>query len=230
MSPPRTLVLLRHGQSEWNREGRFAGWMDVPLTPLGGQQARNAGRFMQQHGMDFDLCFTSVLARATHSAWHCLDAMDRTWLPTVRSWRLNERHYGALHGLSKADMVEQFGSAQVQRWRRGYATRPPPEGADGTARFSADPRYTGVAVPASESMADTVTRLRPFWTHEIRPALNAGARVLVVAHGTSLRALIKLSSGVSAGEMTSIDVPNGVPMVTEVDRAGYGRRPVPLYD
>lgn len=180
--------------------------------------------------MDFDLCFTSVLARATHTAWHCLDAMDRTWLPTVRSWRLNERHYGALHGLKKADVIRQFGAAQVQRWRRSYATRPPPGGPEECDHFRTDERYADVLVPASESMADTVSRLRPFWIHDVRPALNVGGRILVVAHGTSLRALIKLISGMGTGAMTSLEIPNGVPMVTEVDGAGHARPPQPLYD
>lgn len=225
-----SLVLLRHGQSEWNQDDRFAGWVDIPLTPLGVEQARKAGIFMRQHRLDFDACYTSVLKRATHTAWHCLDAMERTWLPTVHSWRLNERHYGALHGLSKLEMASQFGDEQVRRWRRSYSTRPPAASAEDCARFGADPRYAGVEVPASESMADTVARLRPFWSQAIRPALNAGARTLVVAHGTSLRALIKILCNVSATEIASLEIPNGVPLVTEVDKGGRAHYPSPLYD
>ena len=225
-----TLVLLRHGQSEWNQDDRFAGWVDIGLTPLGVTQARTAGAFLKQHGLGFDVCYTSVLQRATHSAWHCLDAMDRSWLPVVRSWRLNERHYGALHGLSKVAMASQYGDEQVRRWRRSYSTRPPAASAEDCAGFRGDPRYAEAEVPASESLADTVMRLRPFWTQAIRPALHEGARSLVVAHGTSLRALIKILCGVSTAEIASLEIPNGVPLVTEVDRSGKTPYPIALYE
>jgi 2,3-bisphosphoglycerate-dependent phosphoglycerate mutase len=219
------LVLLRHGESEWNHEGRFAGWIDVALNATGIEQARRAGSGMRAEGLDFDVCYTSVLKRATHTAWHCLDAMDRTWLPVTRSWRLNERHYGALHGLNKSACAREFGEEQLRLWRRSYATRPPvADGAD-TIRFDAERRYRGVPIPVTESLQDTVARVRVFWEESIRPAVESGSRVLVVAHGTSLRALVKILRDVPEDEIARMEIPNGVPLVFNVEHEGRDRLP-----
>ncbi|QDL38697.1 2,3-bisphosphoglycerate-dependent phosphoglycerate mutase [Rhodoferax sediminis] len=218
------LVLLRHGESEWNREGRFAGWVDVALTATGIEQARRAGITLRDRLFDFDLCYTSVLRRATHTAWHCLDAMDRTWLPTIRSWRLNERHYGALHGLNKAATANAYGEEQVRLWRRSYDTRPPALSAAGTRSFTADRRYADMHVPASESVEDTVARVLPFLEQFIRPSVSSGTRALVVAHGTSLRAMIKILCGLTPSEIVRTEISNGVPLVVELDKWGKARR------
>jgi 2,3-bisphosphoglycerate-dependent phosphoglycerate mutase len=224
------LVLLRHGQSEWNLEGRFAGWVDVALTSAGVEQARRAGRFLRQQGFDFDCCYTSVLKRATHTAWECLDARDRCWLPTERSWRLNERHYGALHGLRKAAVESEFGAEQLRLWRRSFGTRPPASAPGDRDGFLHDPRYAAISVPSSESLADTVDRVLPFWKQAIRPMLAAGGRALVVAHGTSLRALIRILCNTNASEIAKLEVPNGVPLIVEFDAGGHARPPYCLHE
>jgi 2,3-bisphosphoglycerate-dependent phosphoglycerate mutase len=211
---------MRHGESTANLDGTYAGWSDVSLTSAGIEQARAAGRLLKEEGLEFDLCFTSVLRRATHTVWHCLDAMDRTWLPVRTSWRLNERHYGALQGLDKAGTEATFGPQQVRSWRRGYTTRPPAAAPEARRASLADPRYATLDpadVPCSESMHDTVVRLRPLWEEAIAPGILRGERVLVVAHGTSLRALMKLLSDLREEEIEQVEIPNGVPTVYELD-------------
>ena len=213
------LVLLRHGESAWNRDNRFAGWTDVSLTMTGIEQARQAGLTMRDHRLEFDVCFTSVLKRATHTAWHCLDAMDRTWLPTIRSWRLNERHYGALHGLSKSATVRAYGEEQVRLWRRSYETKPPAQSIADTQRLAQDPRYASAEVPPSESLQDAVARILTCWEDSIRPSVSSGARGLIVGHGTTLRAFVKILTEQSGGSgVARLEVPNGVPLVFELDR------------
>ncbi len=214
------LVLIRHGESTWNLENRFTGWTDVDLTPTGVNQAREAGRLLRAQGYDFDLAYTSVLKRATRTLWHVLDEMDRTWLPVVHSWRLNERHYGALQGLNKADMARQYGDAQVLVWRRSYDTPPPaleptdPRSERGDVRYAAlDPAQ----VPLTECLKDTVARVLPFWNDAIAPAIRSGQRVVVAAHGNSIRALVKYLDGVSDTDIVGLNIPNGVPLVYELD-------------
>jgi 2,3-bisphosphoglycerate-dependent phosphoglycerate mutase len=214
------LVLIRHGESTWNLENRFTGWTDVGLTPLGVHQAMQAGALLRAHGFDFDVAYTSVLKRATHTLWHVLDAMDRTWLPVVHSWRLNERHYGALQGLNKADMAREYGEEQVLVWRRSYDTPPPPLAADDPRRESADRRYAKLKpeeVPLTECLKDTVARVVPFWDESIGPAIRAGKRVVVAAHGNSIRALVKHLDGISESDIVSLNIPNGIPLVYELD-------------
>lgn len=214
------LVLIRHGESTWNLENRFTGWTDVDLTPTGIAQAQQSGRLLRAEGWDFDLCYTSVLKRATRTLWHCLDEMDRTWLPVVHSWRLNERHYGALQGLNKADMAKQFGEQQVLVWRRSYDTPPPAlDPADPRSERS-DVRYARLApgqVPLTECLKDTVERVLPFWNETIAPAVRSGQRALVVAHGNSIRALVKYLDGVSDSDIVGLNIPNGIPLVYELD-------------
>jgi 2,3-bisphosphoglycerate-dependent phosphoglycerate mutase len=214
------LVLLRHGESVWNRENRFTGWTDVDLSEAGLEEARAAGRLLRAEGFDFDLTYTSVLKRAIRTLWIALEEMDRLWLPEAKSWRLNERHYGALQGLNKAETAAKFGEAQVLAWRRSYDT-PPPALAAGEARdAAADPRYAGLSraeVPLTECLKDTVARVLPYWNGTIAPAVRAGRRVLVAAHGNSLRALIKHLDGVSDADIVGLNVPTGVPLVYELD-------------
>ena len=214
------LVLIRHGESTWNLENRFTGWTDVDLTPTGVDQAKAAGRLLKAEGYDFDLCFTSVLKRATRTLWHTLDEMDRTWLPVVHSWHLNERHYGALQGLNKADMAKQFGDAQVLIWRRSYDTPPPAlEPADPRSERG-DRRYADLGpegTPLTECLKDTVARVVPFWNESMAPAIRAGKRVVVAAHGNSIRALIKHLDGISDSDIVSLNIPNGIPLVYEFD-------------
>jgi len=214
------IVFLRHGESDWNRENRFTGWTDVDLSTAGVEEARAAGRLLRAQGMDFDIAYTSVLKRAIRTLWLALEEMDRFWLPVEKSWRLNERHYGALQGLNKAETAAKFGEAQVLAWRRSYDT-PPPALAAGDARdAAADPRYAGLAraeVPLTECLKDTVARVLPYWNSAIAPAVRAGRRVLVAAHGNSLRALIKHLDGVSDAEIVALNVPTGVPLVYELD-------------
>jgi 2,3-bisphosphoglycerate-dependent phosphoglycerate mutase len=213
------LVLLRHGESVWNRENRFTGWTDVDLSGAGVEEARAAGRLLAAEGFDFDAAFTSVLKRAVRTLWLALEEMDRCWLPVEKHWRLNERHYGALQGLHKAETAAKFGEAQVLAWRRGYDTRPPAL-APGDPRHEAkDPRYAGVEVPLTECLKDTVARVLPYWSSAIAPAVRAGRRVLVAAHGNSLRALIKHLDGVSDADIVGLNVPTGVPLVYELDNA-----------
>jgi 2,3-bisphosphoglycerate-dependent phosphoglycerate mutase len=212
-----TVVLLRHGESEWNQDDRFAGWEDVALTAKGAEQARRAGTCMRRQGIEFDVCYTSLLRRATHTAWHCLEAMDRSWLPIERSWRLNERHYGALQGLSRSDTARRFGPEQVRLWRRSYATRPPQASAAATALLARDPRYAGVAIPSGESLEDTVARVSTFWEQTLRPSVLAGRTVMAVAHGTSLRGLLMIVTGRSEEDIVRTEIPNGVPIVMDLD-------------
>ena len=211
------IVLLRHGESVWNRENRFTGWTDVDLSPAGVEEARAAGRLLRAQGYAFDLAFTSVLKRAIRTLWLVLEEMDRVWLPVEKHWRLNERHYGALQGLDKAETAAKFGEAQVLAWRRSYDT-PPPALERRDARYEGgDPRYAGAEVPLTECLQDTVARVLPYWNSAIAPAVRAGRQVLVAAHGNSLRALIKHLDGVSDADIVGLNVPTGVPLVYELD-------------
>ena len=214
------LVLLRHGESTWNLENRFTGWTDVDLTPTGLAQAVSAGRLLKAEGFDFDLAYTSVLKRATRTLWHVLDEMDRTWLPVVHSWRLNERHYGALQGLNKADMAKQYGDEQVLIWRRSYDTPPPALDPQDPRCERGDRRYARLEagqVPLTECLKDTVARVLPFWNESMAPAIKSGRRVVVAAHGNSIRALIKYLDGISDTDIVSLNIPNGTPLVYELD-------------
>lgn len=214
------IVLLRHGESAWNRENRFTGWTDVDLSDAGVAEARTAGGLLKAQGLAFDIAHTSLLKRAIRTLWLALDEMDCLWLPVEKSWHLNERHYGALQGLNKAETAAKFGEAQVLSWRRSYDT-PPPALAPGEARdAAADPRYAGLArgeVPLTECLKDTVARVLPYWNSAIAPAVRAGRRVLVAAHGNSLRALIKHLDGISDADIVGLNVPTGVPLVYELD-------------
>jgi 2,3-bisphosphoglycerate-dependent phosphoglycerate mutase len=214
------LVLIRHGESTWNLENRFTGWTDVDLTDTGIAQAKNAGRLLKAEGYEFDVAYTSVLKRAIHTLWHCLDEMDRQWLPVVHSWRLNERHYGALQGLNKADMAKQYGDAQVLVWRRSYDTPPPAlENADPRCERG-DLRYAKLdpaQVPLTECLKDTVARVLPFWNESMAPAIKAGKRIVVAAHGNSIRALVKYLDGISDEAIVGLNIPNGIPLVYELD-------------
>ncbi len=216
------LVLVRHGESTWNLENRFTGWTDVPLTATGVSQAREAGRLLREAGFDFDLAYTSVLKRAIWTLWHCLDTLDRTWLPVRHDWRLNERHYGALQGLNKADMARQYGEAQVLAWRRSYDTPPPAlEPSDPRVERS-DPRYARLdpgQIPLTECLKDTVARVMPCWNESLAPAIRSGQRVLVAAHGNSIRALVKYLDGMSDHDIVGLNIPNGVPLVYELDES-----------
>jgi 2,3-bisphosphoglycerate-dependent phosphoglycerate mutase len=213
------LVLLRHGESGWNRENRFTGWTDVDLSAQGVEEARAAGRLLRAEGYAFDLAFTSLLKRAIRTLHLALEELDQLWLPVHKDWRLNERHYGALQGLNKAETAAKFGEAQVLAWRRSYDT-PPPALDAGDARYEArDPRYRGIAVPKTECLKDTVARVIPYWVSAIAPAIRTGQRVLVAAHGNSLRALIKHLDGVSDADIVALNVPTGVPLVYELDAA-----------
>ncbi len=223
------LVLIRHGESTWNLENRFTGWTDVDLTPTGIAQAQEAGRLLREGGWEFDVCHTSVLKRAIHTLWHCLDAMDRAWLPTVKSWRLNERHYGGLQGLNKAETAKKFGDDQVLVWRRSYDVPPPPLEADDPRSERADPRYARLQpheVPLTECLQDTVARVLPYWNESMAPAIKAGKRLLVAAHGNSIRALVKYLDGISDDEIVGLNIPNGIPLVYELDA---GLKPIRRY-
>jgi 2,3-bisphosphoglycerate-dependent phosphoglycerate mutase len=214
------LVLIRHGESIWNLENRFTGWTDIDLTPTGVSQAISAGQLLKAEGYDFDLAYTSVLKRAIHTLSYCLDALDRTWLPVVKSWQLNERHYGGLQGLNKAEMAKQFGDEQVLLWRRSYDTPPPPLADDDARSERHDPRYAQLRadqIPLTECLKDTVARVVPFWTESIAPAVRSGKRVLLSAHGNSIRALVKYLDGISDQDIVSLNIPNGVPLVYELD-------------
>jgi 2,3-bisphosphoglycerate-dependent phosphoglycerate mutase len=216
------LVLIRHGESTWNLENRFTGWTDVPLTDTGVAQARQAGQLLRDAGYEFDVAYTSVLKRAIWTLWHCLDNMERTWLPVQHDWRLNERHYGALQGLNKADMARQYGDEQVLIWRRSYDTPPPSLDADDPRGQRHDPRYARLApgqVPLTECLKDTVARVMPCWNERLAPAIRSGQRVLVAAHGNSMRALVKYLDGISDGDIVGVNIPNGIPLVYELDEA-----------
>jgi 2,3-bisphosphoglycerate-dependent phosphoglycerate mutase len=211
------LVLLRHGESDWNRENRFTGWTDVDLSPKGVEEARAGGRLLQAGGYRFDLCFTSLLKRAIRTLWISLEELDQMWLPVEKSWRLNERHYGALQGLNKAETASKFGEEQVLVWRRSYDV-PPPALEPSDPRYEGDdPRYAGVEVPRTECLKDTVARVIPYWSSAIAPAVRAGRRVLIAAHGNSLRALIKHLDNLSEAEIVPLNVPTGAPLVYELD-------------
>jgi 2,3-bisphosphoglycerate-dependent phosphoglycerate mutase len=215
------LVLVRHGESTWNLENRFTGWTDVDLTPTGVEQAKQAGRLLKAEGYEFDVAYTSVLKRATRTLWHCLDEMDRTWLPVVHSWRLNERHYGALQGLNKADMAKQYGDAQVLVWRRSYDTPPPALEANDPRCERGDLRYAQLQaeqVPLTECLKDTVARVIPFWNDVMGPAIQSGQRLVVAAHGNSIRALIKYLDNISDDDIVGVNIPNGIPLVYELDK------------
>jgi 2,3-bisphosphoglycerate-dependent phosphoglycerate mutase len=217
-----TLVLIRHGESTWNLENRFTGWTDVPLTATGVAQAQAAGRLLKEAGYDFDLACTSVLQRAIWTLWHCLDQLDRTWLPVQIDWRLNERHYGALQGLDKAETAAKFGDAQVLAWRRSYDVPPPPLAADDPRSERSDPRYAHLApglVPLTECLKDTVARVLPLWHEQLAPAIARGERLLISAHGNSMRALVKYLDGIGDAEIVGLNIPNGIPLVYELDAA-----------
>ena len=211
------LVLLRHGESTWNKENRFTGWTDVDLSAAGIEEARAAGRLIKSAGFEFDIAFTSLLKRAIRTLWIALDELDQMWLPVTKDWRLNERHYGNLQGLNKAEMAAKFGEKQVLVWRRSYDIPPPPLAGDDPRSEASDPRYAGISVPSTECLKDTVARVVPYWEASIAPAIRSGKRVLVAAHGNSLRALVKYLDGVSDGEIVGLNIPTAVPLVYELD-------------
>lgn len=215
------LVLLRHGESTWNKENRFTGWTDVDLSDKGMQEARQAGRVLKQEGYTFDLAFTSVLKRAIRTLWIVQDEMDLMWIPVKKSWRLNERHYGALQGLNKAETARKFGEEQVLVWRRSYDVPPPPLEKGGARSPGSDPRYYGLKrdqLPLSESLKDTYRRCLPHWHKSIAPAVKAGKKVIVSAHGNSLRALVKYLDSVPDKDIVALNIPTGIPLVYELDR------------
>ena len=214
------VVLLRHGESTWNRENRFTGWTDVDLSEKGVEEARLAGRLLREGGYVFDLSYTSVLKRAIRTGWIALDELDLLWIPVEKHWRLNERHYGALQGLNKAETAAKHGEAQVKIWRRSYDIPPPPLSADDPRHPSHDPRYGDLPAserPSTESLKDTVARFLPYWTGTIAPTIRAGRRVLVTAHGNSLRALVKMLDGISDRDITELNIPTGIPLLYELD-------------
>ena len=218
--PMHKLVLIRHGESTWNLENRFTGWTDVPLTATGVEQARQAGRLLREANFEFDIAYTSVLQRAIWTLWHTLDEMQRTWLPVVNDWRLNERHYGALQGLNKAETARKFGDEQVLIWRRSYDTPPPVLDAADPRCERADLRYAKLAptqVPLTECLKDTVERVLPFWHGVIAPALQSGQRIVIAAHGNSIRALVKYLDGIADDDIVGVNIPNGIPLVYELD-------------
>jgi 2,3-bisphosphoglycerate-dependent phosphoglycerate mutase len=215
-----TLVLLRHGESIWNKENRFTGWTDVDLSDRGSEEAATAGRLLKAEGLGFDVAYTSVLKRAIRTCWITLDELDLLWIPVLRHWRLNERHYGALQGLNKAETAAQHGDEQVQIWRRSYDIPPPPLAADDPRHPSRDPRYAALPpadLPLTESLKDTVTRFLPYWDDAIAPAIHEGKRVLIAAHGNSLRALVKYLDRISDRDIVELNIPTGVPLVYELD-------------
>ncbi len=216
----KRLVMLRHGQSIWNLENRFTGWYDVDLTDQGREEARAAGELLRAQGFRFDIAYTSVLKRAIRTLWIALDELDAMWIPVTKDWRLNERHYGALTGLNKAETAEKYGDDQVHVWRRSYATPPPALAEDDERHPRFDPRYTGLPasqLPATESLETTLQRVLPYWEAEIAPALKQHDTVLIAAHGNSLRALVKHLQGISDEEITSVEIPTGQPLVFELD-------------
>jgi 2,3-bisphosphoglycerate-dependent phosphoglycerate mutase len=213
----RKLVLLRHGESDWNRENRFTGWTDVDLSEKGIAEARAAGKLLKSSGYAFDLAYTSVLKRAIRTLWIALDDLEQMWLPVEKSWRLNERHYGALQGLDKTEMAAKFGEEQVLIWRRSYDTRPPELDRADPRYEGKDPRYAGIQVPLTECLKDTVARVVPYWESSIAPAVRSGKRVLVAAHGNSMRALVKHLDGISDRAIVKLNIPTGIPLVYELD-------------
>jgi 2,3-bisphosphoglycerate-dependent phosphoglycerate mutase len=214
------LVLLRHGESIWNKDNRFTGWTDVDLTEKGRAEAAEAGRLLKADGYVFDIAYTSVLKRAIRTCWITLDELDQLWLPVDRSWRLNERHYGALQGLNKAETAAKHGEAQVKIWRRSYDIPPPPLTRDDQRHPGRDARYAGLTpgeLPATESLKDTVARFLPYWHATIAPAIQSGKRVLIAAHGNSLRALVKYLDHISDQDIVELNIPTGIPLVYELD-------------
>ncbi|WP_308514780.1 2,3-diphosphoglycerate-dependent phosphoglycerate mutase [Sphingomonas flavescens] len=211
-----TLVLLRHGQSQWNLENRFTGWWDVDLSPTGVEEARLAGSQLREKGFDFDSCFTSVLTRAIRTLHLVLHEMDRLWLPVTKDWRLNERHYGGLTGFNKQEMTDKVGAEQVKIWRRSFDIPPPPLEALSQYDVSQDRRYAGIAVPQTESLKDTIARAVPYYEAEIAPVLKAGKRVLITAHGNSLRGIMKYLEGISDDDIVGLEIPTGKPIVYDL--------------
>ena len=223
------LVLLRHGESTWNKENRFTGWTDVDLTALGIDEAREAGRLLKEGGYVFDVAYTSVLKRAIRTLWIALDVLDLMWIPVTNNWRLNERHYGALQGLNKAETAAKHGEAQTKIWRRSYDIPPPALARDDPRHPSHDPRYASLEageLPLTESLKDTVARFLPYWHDAIAPTMRAGQRVLIAAHGNSLRALIKYLDNISESEIVELNIPTGIPLVYEL---GNDLKPIRHY-
>jgi 2,3-bisphosphoglycerate-dependent phosphoglycerate mutase len=216
----KTVVLLRHGLSQWNKENRFTGWVDVPLSSEGEAEARRAGQLIRAEGIGLDVAHTSLLKRAIKTLWLALEELDRMWIPQHKSWRLNERMYGALQGLNKAETAAKHGDEQVKIWRRSYDIPPPPISPDDERWPGRDPRYAGLApheIPASESLKDTVARFLPYWENQIAPELRQGKRVLIAAHGNSLRALVKHLDGISDSDIVELNIPTGIPLLYELD-------------
>ena len=214
------LILLRHGESTWNKENRFTGWTDVVLTDRGADEAREAGRLLKEGGYAFDVAYTSVLKRAIRTLWITLDVLDLLWIPVTKSWRLNERHYGALQGLNKAETEAKHGAAQTKIWRRSYDIPPPPLTPDDPRHPSHDPRYAALDpgdLPLTESLKDTVARFLPYWQDSIAPAIRSGKRVLIAAHGNSLRALVMYLDGIPVTEIVELNIPTGIPLAYELD-------------
>ena len=214
------LVLIRHGESTWNLENRFTGWTDVDLTPTGVSQAMSAGKLLKAEGYVFDVAYTSLLKRAIHTLFYCLDEMDQIWIPMHKHWRLNERHYGALQGLNKAETAEKYGIEQVMAWRRSYNTPPPALTPDDKRCERSDRRYAHLSpgqVPLSECLRDTVDRVLPLWNNSLAPAIRSGQRLIISAHGNSIRALIKYLDNISDSHIVGLNVPNGIPLVYELD-------------
>jgi 2,3-bisphosphoglycerate-dependent phosphoglycerate mutase len=214
------LVLLRHGESDWNKSNRFTGWTDVGLSDKGVEEAREAGRLLKAEGFRFDVAYTSVLKRAIKTLWLALEEMDQMWIPVINSWRLNERHYGALQGLNKAETAEEFGEAQVKIWRRSYDTPPPALEESDPRHPKNDPRYATLPpedLPRTESLKDTVARFLPYWHGSIAPDIRSGRRVVIAAHGNSLRALVKHLDGISDEEIVGLNIPTGIPLVYQLD-------------
>ena len=213
------LILLRHGQSQWNLEDRFTGWVDVDLTAEGEAQARKGGELIKVEGLAIDRCFTSVLTRAIRTSWLALAAADQTFVPEVKDWRLNERHYGGLTGLNKKETAAKHGEAQVALWRRSYDVPPPPLAPGSEFDFSSDRRYAGAALPDTESLKTTLERVQPYWDSDIVPRLTAGETLLIAAHGNSLRAIVKLLFNLSADQIIHVEIPTGNPLLIELDAA-----------
>ncbi len=216
------VVLLRHGESVWNHENRFTGWTDVDLSDKGRGEAKHSGVLLRDEGYTFDVAYTSVLKRAIRTCWMALDELDLLWIPVIRDWRLNERHYGELQGLNKAETAARHGEAQVKIWRRSFDTPPPPLAPDDPRHPSHDRRYAALSAaerPATESLKETIARFVPYWTGTIAPDVKAGKRVLIAAHGNSLRALVKYLDGISDADIIELNIPTGIPLVYELDAA-----------
>lgn len=215
-----TLVLIRHGESTWNKENRFTGWKDVPLSPKGHKEAAAAGQLLKAEGFEFDVAYTSVLKRAIRTLWYVMEEMDLMWIPVVRSWKLNERHYGALQGLNKAETAAKHGEDQVLIWRRSYDTPPPALELDDERHPRNDKRYAELSdseTPGAECLKDTVERVIPYWEKEIVPAIKSGKKILIAAHGNSLRAMVKHLDGISDEDIVGVNIPTGMPLVYELD-------------